>query len=528
MRGFYKGGLWGLVLGGAGLGFASLVNDLPEYAEGPSAPQLVTPELSLAVPSAAVSLQSGSDSSPGFSQAAPLAVTLDDAEAAPDVSTEPAALPQTADVGVAIETPAVTQGSDLSPTTDAPVTGQVETELAKALIENEAIVVDTTPAPALPVAPVAEVAPEEVAQQAEAVVPDAVVEDIPVESAGVETESVSELVVVPEEPKVPDAPVTQTEAVAVESETPATQAPAVVPEEESAPVVAETVVSPSDAPQAPTVRNLVPTEPEISEPTVAQALPQVTTTVRINRPGAADAPEPTPNETAEETVLPDDAPALLRFAAPFENPQGVPLISIILIDDGEMPDAVAAIADLGFVPTVAVNGLSPSSTALAEAYRAAGVEVAMRADLPDGAQPTDVEVSFEAALGLVPDVAMLFSDGTGAMQNRAVTAQVMQILADKGHGFVAVQRGLNNAARAAEQVNVPAATVLRDIDGAGEDSRAILRALDQAAFRARQSGDAVLLGRVTPQTLSALRDWAGDLDRDTLMIAPVSAILLTE
>ena len=235
-----------------------------------------------------------------------------------------------------------------------------------------------------------------------------------------------------------------------------------------------------------------------------------------------------PNEKTPESVIPDDAPAIMRFAAPFENPQDVPLISIILIDSGEMPDAAAAVADLGFVPTVIVNGLSASSTALVTAYRASGVEVAMQADLPEGAQPTDVEVAFEAAMALVPEVAMLFSDGTGAMQDRNVTAQVMQILADKGQGFVAVQRGLNNAARAAEQVDVPAVTVLRDIDGAGEDSRAILRALDQAAFRARQSGNAVLLGRVTPQTMDALRDWAGNVDPDALMIAPVSAVLLSK
>ena len=46
--------------------------------------------------------------------------------------------------------------------------------------------------------------------------------------------------------------------------------------------------------------------------------------------------------------------------------------------------------------------------------------------------------------------------------------------------------------------------------------------------RARQTGEAVLIGRVNPDTLEALRGWAADIDRDTLAIAPVSAVLLRD
>jgi polysaccharide deacetylase 2 family uncharacterized protein YibQ len=139
-----------------------------------------------------------------------------------------------------------------------------------------------------------------------------------------------------------------------------------------------------------------------------------------------------------------------------------------------------------------------------------------------------VEVAFEAAFQFLPEAAMLFSLGTGAIEDRAVMGQVMQILAADGLGFVTVQRGLSDATRAAEQAGVPAATILRDLDGENEDSGAIARALDQAAFRARQTGDVVILGRLTPSTVTALREWTAALDQTSLSIAPVSAILLSQ
>jgi polysaccharide deacetylase 2 family uncharacterized protein YibQ len=262
----------------------------------------------------------------------------------------------------------------------------------------------------------------------------------------------------------------------------------------------------------------------------ATALPTVNTGVRVNRPGS-DTTETAGQdaEVVEAEPIPDDAPALLRYAASFENADDLPMISIILVDEGAMPDAAVAVSGLGFLPTVAVNALADDAGAQMTAYRSAGIEVALETGLPDGARPTDVEVAFEAAFEILPEAAMLFSDGTGVLQDdRSVTGQVMQILAEDGRGFVTVQRGLGNAARAAEQAGVAAATIMRDLDGAGEDQAAIERALDQAAFRARQSGGAILMGRVTPATLEALRAWAAGVDRSQLAIAPVSAVLLDQ
>lgn len=482
MRGFIQGGLWGLILGGAGLSLASLVTERTDFATGPTAPQLVAPEPETDARATVPALQAGSDTAPSFAPPTFLSEVSDVAGATPEVSIAPPAPPRPADI-VALDEPEATAHADVSVNIDAPAAPRMETALIEPAPERDAPAVDTRPAPALP----REDEPVEVTK---------VVEPVEPETSGSDgTQS----------PTTGENPATQTTSVLADTPVVTTEAPAA----DEAQVLTE-----GDAEQAEQV-------------TVAQALPQTTTAVRINRPGATEEDlQADLVETPTADALPDDAPALLRHAVSFTDTGAPAKISVMLIDSGEMQDAARAVADIGFVPTVTVNALSPASADLAQTYRAAGIEVAMQAALPDGAQPSDVEVAFAAALGSLPDVAMLFSDGTGAMQDRAVTEQVMQILAADGYGFVTVQRGLSNAARVAEQGGVSAATILRDIDGEGEDRRTIARALDQAAFRARQTGEAVLLGRVRPDTLAALRAWAADLDPDTLAIAPVSSVLL--
>lgn len=80
--------------------------------------------------------------------------------------------------------------------------------------------------------------------------------------------------------------------------------------------------------------------------------------------------------------------------------------------------------------------------------------------------------------------------------------------------------------RAAERAEVRVATVSRDVDGAGESNSAILRALDQAAFRARQSGGAVIVARLKPRTMDVLSVWARDAASDGILMGPVSALIV--
>ncbi|MFT6073192.1 MAG: polysaccharide deacetylase 2 family uncharacterized protein YibQ [Yoonia sp.] len=230
---------------------------------------------------------------------------------------------------------------------------------------------------------------------------------------------------------------------------------------------------------------------------------------------------------AEENALPEDAPALLRFAVPFENPEGLPVIAVVLIDDGTLTDGPSQMLESGLVATIAVSPLMDDATLWAEAYREAGSEVAMQMPLPDGATPIDAEVSLAAAFEILPEAGLFFSDGEGVLRNdRFVVAQVMQILASEGRGFVTFQRGLGSLVREAERSGVSVQTVLRDIDGAGETNSAIERGLDRAAFRARQLGGVVVVARLKPRTLSVLRQWAFDNQRNGILLGPVSALMI--
>lgn len=496
MKGFLQGSLWGLIVGVTGLAVASLATEQAEFATGPDEPQMVAPELAVVDTGSAVALEVTEETAPANVVVTPLDVLADPAEAAPEISTAPVEAPPVAEVSPSVDAPTPAPQVAVASGTEEPVTRSVQSDLAKTDTGNSEPVVDASPAPAV----------------AEAV---ETVESEPVQPA--------------------TAPLSETDDVATVDE-PAGE-PAIVADtaplaedKPAAPATEETAADgippvPDEGPQAQTSEAVPSTEAVI----VAQALPQASGAVRINRPGA------TPVETESETTaapeadaLPVDAPALLRFAAPFENAEGLPVIAVLLVDTGEMDPALASSDNLGFTPTVAINALGADAGSKLAAYQAAGAEVAMQLDLPDGARPSDVEVAFEAAFELLPDAAMLFSNGSGAIEERSVVAQVMEILAADGHGFVTIQRGFGSAARTAEQAGVPAATVLRDLDGAGEDKRAITRALDQAAFRARQTGEIVLLGRMRPETVDALRDWAADLGRETLAIAPVTAILLQQ
>ena len=87
------------------------------------------------------------------------------------------------------------------------------------------------------------------------------------------------------------------------------------------------------------------------------------------------------------------------------------------------------------------------------------------------------------------------------------------------------------AARAAEQAGVPSGVVYRDLDADDQDARIVRRFVDQAAFRARQASDGegvVLVGRVRPDTISALILWGTANNDDQVAFVPVSTVLTAE
>jgi polysaccharide deacetylase 2 family uncharacterized protein YibQ len=75
---------------------------------------------------------------------------------------------------------------------------------------------------------------------------------------------------------------------------------------------------------------------------------------------------------------------------------------------------------------------------------------------------------------------------------------------------------------------VPADPVFRDFDSKGQSATVIRRFLDQAAFKAGQEGAVIMLGRLRPDTITALLLWGLQDRAGQVALAPISAVLLRE
>ena len=103
------------------------------------------------------------------------------------------------------------------------------------------------------------------------------------------------------------------------------------------------------------------------------------------------------------------------------------------------------------------------------------------------------------------------------------------MLAAGGYGAVYRPKGLDTARKLAQKDGIPAATLFRDFDSEGQDATVIRRFLDQAAFRAgNEPGGVIMLGRLRPETISALLLWGLQDRANRVALAPVSAVLTAE
>jgi len=230
------------------------------------------------------------------------------------------------------------------------------------------------------------------------------------------------------------------------------------------------------------------------------------------------------DENAEPERDPN-LPPIQRFASPFENPDAKPLMSIVLIDD-EGSFGAEAWANFPYALSFAIDPNDPKAAEKMARHRAAGFEVMALVDVPAEASAQDAEVALAAGLSVVSQaVGVLEGVGDGVQGNRALSDQVTNILLTEGYGFVTQNEGLNTVQKLAARAGVPSAFVFRDFDGAGQTPTVMRRFLDQAAFRAGQEGGVVMLGRVRPDTISALLLWGLQDRASRVALAPVSAVL---
>ncbi|MCB1340674.1 MAG: divergent polysaccharide deacetylase family protein [Pseudooceanicola sp.] len=337
-------------------------------------------------------------------------------------------------------------------------------------------------------------------------------------------------VVVETAPKV-DAPASEpvpqvATAPAAPAPEPVKPAPAVAdaPDAMAAPTVEGAAIATPETDAPPDVSETAPGE----GPRVVVLTPEPAETLRprIGKPVASLIQrEAVPETTPAVAETNPDAPPLERFAAPFDNPEGKPLMSIVLIDD-DKSIGVEALAEFPYPLTFAVDPSAPDAEARMARHRAAGFEVVALVDLPAAGSAQDAEVALSVIFERVPQaLAVLEGTGTGVQGNRAMSDQVSAFAGASGRGVITQGNGLNTMQKLAVKEGIPAVSVFRDFDGAGQTPAVMRRFLDQAAFRAGQEGAVVMLGRVRPDTVSALLIWALQDRATRVALAPVSAVL---
>ena len=304
-----------------------------------------------------------------------------------------------------------------------------------------------------------------------------------------------------------------------ETPTPEAAAPAAPEAEEADGEEAEE--ADADAPRSGTVGNM-------ADGVTTGRLPSVTDTPEAAAPESDAAEDGADMAEAEAQPEPEPAPPLERFAAPFENPEDKPLMSIVLIDDGDSGIGLEALSGFPYPISFAIDPGWPGAAEAARRYREAGFETLAMAYLPPGASPTDTEVAMQAQMAAVPNAVAVFEAPSADLQsNRAASEQVASILTDSGHGLVMYPQGLNTAQKLIAKEGVPAATLFRDFDAKGQDATVIRRFLDQAAFKAsrEEDGGVIMVGRLRPDTISALLLWGLQDRASSVALAPVSAVL---
>lgn len=311
--------------------------------------------------------------------------------------------------------------------------------------------------------------------------------------------------------------------------------------EPEAPVTETGTPDPQSAPDATPSAAQASTPPDPAQPESAPQPPSAPPTVAM--PGApatrltADAPAQTGDTTTDPEADPatdqtlvdapdDDLPPIDRYAAPFDNPEGRPIVSIVLIDSAGTGTTEDIPARFPYPISIAVPAEAPDATERMRRYRAAGYEVLALAALPPGATPADLETFATGWMAAVPEAVAIMEAPPHRLQaGRAIGEQLASVLADSGHGLLLFADGLDTTRKLASRRDVPAATVFRDLDGDGQGEAVVRRFLDHSAFKAGTEGSVILVARARPETLEALLVW-GLADRASrVALAPVSYAL---
>ncbi len=248
-----------------------------------------------------------------------------------------------------------------------------------------------------------------------------------------------------------------------------------------------------------------------------------------NRPmiGTAALPPTSPETRQPETAAPTSEPPFVRYSEPFEAPENKPKMAIVLIDDPSASVGIEALSTFPYTLSFAVDTSRPGAADRMAIYRAAGFEVLALVDLPEGAGAGDVEVAMQVLLDRVPEaVGVMEAPGDGIQSSREIVTQVTEIVGNSGHGLLLYPKGLDTGRKLASKAGVPAASIFRDFDAKDEKPSVIRRFLNYAALKAGGEGDGVVMvGRLRPDTVTALLLWGLEDRARDVALTPVSAIM---
>ncbi|SFK58378.1 divergent polysaccharide deacetylase family protein [Shimia haliotis] len=325
----------------------------------------------------------------------------------------------------------------------------------------------------------------------------------------------------------PDATAVE-EELSISTNPPQPQAPLVA--EDSAFPTEDSSLSVTDPAPTPEAEDVTPEAEEVAQPADTEVAGQ-----SLLKPAGSLVED---NEERKSSRLPsvgdgtDDGVAgaskpFVANAEPFENVDGKPIMSIVLIDEGASVN-LEALAGFPYPLSIALSTLDPDVATKAAQYRAQGFEVLAMVDLPAAAGAADVEVAMQAHLTVSSDfVGIMEGVGDGLQGAKVVSDQVTDVALNEGYGLVLFSQGLNTAQKLAAKEGVPSASVFRDFDGKGQSAIVIRRFLDQAAFKAPQENGVVMVGRLRDDTISALVLWGLQDRAGTVALAPVSSALST-
>ena len=235
---------------------------------------------------------------------------------------------------------------------------------------------------------------------------------------------------------------------------------------------------------------------------------------------------PVAADTPETVAI---VPAIERNAVAFENPEGRPVMAVLLLDDGPSRRDLGDLKNLPFPVSFAVDASAEDAEEAIAFYRNAGAEVVLLVPLPDWAAPEDVEITLQAYAPLLDQaVAVMIPAASGFQTMGDAARQLAVVLSETGHGLITLPQGLNTGHKSAIKQGVPAGLVFRELDNDGQTVAVMLRFLDNAAFKARLQPGVILLGHARPDTIRALIEWSLGNRAKTVALAPVSAVLLQE